>query len=302
MNSYKEQPFLLLIRVANFFSIAPPYESTVSKASKPRFVPRIAAATLVTAWILSTVSCVLHSYTKTRTIDTILDLIASVLSVCLGSIILLSPDVYYEEWHDVFVMVRKLGQTIRNYKPCSRVARRRMILELLLIIMLSIARFIWDAYVWIPTEGLRIYCSYVHKQITSFLTSVSVMVLLYLNFTTRHCYQLLNDELTSCSSGRLKNRSRSMPLDCHSNLGYELYYRCSVRNIRRSYRSLGTLVSKINVIYGYQILLSIGNGVIITLQCLNAALDYNNPLVPVWSILTALWILVSKPSRYFPEA
>lgn len=282
--------FQVLLKVAAVFSVTPCYASIQphSIPSKPKYLPVLSTFLYVVVYCVSLIRNIESNYRSFKSLDIAIDILTSTLSAVLGIAIVSMPLRYYRKWNELLTLLEQTSHVCLS--PCKHTTPLKVTAELLVIFAACILKMCYDAAIWTEIKGFRIYVNYIHREYSTCLGAITVLIVFHLSLVIRHRYRGLNEKLKASSDLIDKDkRPKVTELDLSGQVDVENV----IKSIGVNYRMVGRSARIMNNIFGIQIMLLIGNCLVVMLESLNIALMVKNKLILSWSALATFSILVS---------
>lgn len=294
MNVKDKQIIEILLTIGYICGVSP--ISSLSKTEDLRKVP-IGILFVIFSILLCIFSLYFNArdaYINMKKMDMYVDLISMIFNGLLGIVIVSGPLFYASSWQKLLIKLTKSVELIQLTKN-QKQTNNRVYTEIITFHVMFIARFSWDAFVWISCRGINIYKNYLYRIYNEYCAMIAILIMVHLNLVIQNYFKLLNNSLCVIKSRDSEMQKRT-PNDSLTH---------KIKDIQIAYRKLSKLIDHFNMIFGYQILLLMGYTVAVTLGSLHSALQYNNfnekidAMVLSWSVISSTIILVSF--RFFPN-
>lgn len=303
MEARDKKAIEILLRIGSVFGVSP-----ISSLSKTEYGSNITFTVFLL--VTSSTVCVFSfyfnardSYIGMKKIDIYVDLLSTICSSMLGTVIITGPLFSSAIWKKLLLELQNNRKLIQLSQPVNSINQKtvKVYTEIIVFHIMFIARFVWDAVVWISCHGVHIYKNYLHRIYHEYCVMISILIMVHLNIVIQNHFKLLNNALWCvvrsdfCATD--KKTTQLASLSCVSFNKLNMCY--SIRNLQIVYRKLSKMIDHFNTIFGYQILLLMGYTVAVALGSLHNALKYNNfnekidAMVLSWSVISSTIIIVS---------
>lgn len=239
------------------------------------------------------------SYVNMSKMDMFVDLLPLVFNAMQGVVIITGPLFYSTSWQKLLTALQNNKQLI-DYKKSNHIKKEetaRVYAELILFHIMFIARFSWDALVWISCRGFYIYKNYLYRMYHEYCAIIAIFLMIHFNLVIQNYFRLLNNILRCTITNYRSQKRNDRRMVCALctdifNASHEF------RNVQTAYRKLSKMISHFNTIFGYQILFLMGYTVAVTLGSLHNTTRYNNfrekidVMILSWGIISSTIIVV----------
>lgn len=239
------------------------------------------------------------NYVNMKQMDVFVDLLSMVVNGILGAVIIIGPLFNSAIWKKLLLELqcnKKLMQCDGNKE---KETHHQVYTEIIVCHIVFMARFSWDAYVWICCHGIDIYKNYLYRFFNEYCAMIAILIMVHLNLVVKNYFYLLNNALWAIvqnSNHCVVEKPTHLALLSAANSYNKVN---NIRRVQTAYRKLSKMIDHFNAIFGYQILLLMGYTVAVTLGSLHSALKYNNfnekmdAMVLSWSVISSTIIVVS---------
>lgn len=289
----------ILLKVGSVFGVSPIGSLSKIEATRSKSFTVILLA-------LSTATCTISlyfnardNYTNMTKMDMFVDLLSMVFNAMEGTVIIMGPLFASSTWKKLLYELQSCTQW-NNPIHTTKERTVQVYAELFIFHAMFVARFSWDAFVWISCRGIDIYKNYFYRAYHEYCAIISILLMVHFNLVIQNHFRLLNTAVWRVVNNYYPEQQKGGQLcllDAGSfnklNMSYEL------RGIQMTYRKMTKMVDHFNRIFGYQILLLMGYTVAVMLGGLHNALKYNNfkekidAMILSWSVISGTIIVVS---------
>lgn len=293
----------ILLRIGSIIGVCPVGSLSRIETVRHKFFAFLLLAVSLATCTYSIYFNAKDNYIHMTKMDTFVDLLSLVFNALHGSVIIIGPLFCSATWKKLLAELQSHRHLTQWYKVVHKKENRKALVytEMFLIHVLFIARFSWDAFVWISCHGFKIYKNYLYRMYHEYSAMIAILLMVHINLAIQNHFQLLNNALRCVvkifyPTGEMETQLCLLQGNSLNklNMSYEL------RNIQTAYRRLSKMIERFNKIFGHQILFLMGYTVTVMLASLHNSLIHNNfketmdVMILSLSLISSLTIIVSR--------